>query len=115
MSLNFILNKVLLEPVSIKIESLVQSIDSTEKTGSANVAQYIPSFENDIRKLSRRVSGTLKLFPLTSFIPLKSTLSSVGGKVIPYAFVVYAWGQTTISIFSDDPVQRAEDRGYKLK
>ena len=46
---------------------------------------------------------------------LKSTLSSVGGKVIPYAFVVYAWGQTTISIFSDDPVQRAEDRGYKLK
>ena len=46
---------------------------------------------------------------------LKSTLSSVGGKVIPYAFVAYAWGQTTISIFSDDPVQRAEDRGYKLK
>ncbi len=37
------------------------------------------------------------------------------GIAIAYGFVAYAWGQTTISIFSDDSLQRAEQRGYKLK
>lgn len=46
---------------------------------------------------------------------LSSTLSSVGGKAIPYAFATMAWVKTTISIFSDDPVQRSEKRGYILK
>lgn len=46
---------------------------------------------------------------------LRSTLSATGGKVVPYAFAAYAWCKTTISIFSDDPVQRAEQRGYTLK
>ena len=32
-----------------------------------------------------------------------------------YGFSAFAWIQTTISIFSDDPVHRAEQRGYKLK
>lgn len=27
----------------------------------------------------------------------------------------YEWVQTTISIFCDDPAQRAMDRGYRLK
>ena len=44
-----------------------------------------------------------------------STLKMAGGKVVPWSFAAYNWGQTTISIFSDDPVQRAADRGYKLK
>ena len=42
---------------------------------------------------------------------LRSTLSATGGKVVPYAFAAYAWCKTTISIFSDDPVKRAEQRG----
>ena len=46
---------------------------------------------------------------------LRSTLSATGGKVVPYAFAAYAWCKTTISIFSDDPVKRAEQRGYTLK
>ena len=46
---------------------------------------------------------------------LSSTLSSTGGKVVPYAFATYAWYNTIISIFSDDPVERAEQRGYTLK
>ena len=46
---------------------------------------------------------------------LRSTLSATGGKVVPYTFAAYAWCKTTISIFSDDPVQRAEQRGYTLK
>ena len=46
---------------------------------------------------------------------LRFTLSATGGKVVPYAFAAYAWCKTTISIFSDDPVQRAEQRGYTLK
>ncbi len=46
---------------------------------------------------------------------LNSTLSAPGGKVVPYAFAAYAWCKTIISIFSDDPVQRAEQRGYTLK
>ena len=37
------------------------------------------------------------------------------GMVTAYGFAAYAWGQTTISIFSDDPAQRAMDRGYRLK
>ena len=46
---------------------------------------------------------------------LHSTLSATGGKVFPYLFAASAWCQTTISIFSDDPVERAEQRGYTLK
>ena len=37
------------------------------------------------------------------------------GMVTAYGFAVYAWVQTTISIFCDDPAQRAMDRGYRLK
>ena len=46
---------------------------------------------------------------------LKATLSEPGGKFVSYAWAAYAWYNTTISIFSDDPVQRAEQRGYTLK
>ena len=46
---------------------------------------------------------------------LNYTLSATGGKFVPYAFAAYAWYNTTISIFSDDPVQRAAQRGYTLK
>ena len=60
--------------------------------------------------LNQQVSG---IFDET--IALRSTLSATGGKVVPYAFAAYAWCKTTISIFSDDPVQRAEQRGYTLK
>ena len=54
-----------------------------------------------------------KLFDET--ISLTSSLSNPTGKVIPYAFATYAWVETTISIFSNDPTQRAEKRGYTLK
>lgn len=37
------------------------------------------------------------------------------GMVTAYRFAVYAWVQTTISIFCDAPAQRAMDRGYRLK
>ena len=60
--------------------------------------------------LNQQVS---KIFGETT--TLRSTLSATGGKVVPYAFAAYAWCKTTISIFSDDPVQRAEQRGYTLK
>jgi len=46
---------------------------------------------------------------------LVDTLHETGGKAIPYIFVAYAWCETTISIFSDEPEQRAEERGYTLK
>lgn len=46
---------------------------------------------------------------------LRTTLKSTGGKTVPYAFVAYAWGQTMISAFSEDPVARANERGYLLK
>jgi len=45
---------------------------------------------------------------------LNSTLLASGGKVVPYAFAVYAWCMTAISIFSDAPEERAEQRGYTL-
>ena len=60
--------------------------------------------------LNQQVSG---IFGETT--TLRFTLSATGGKFVPYAFSVYAWCKTTISIFSDDPVQRAEERGYTLK
>lgn len=60
--------------------------------------------------LNRQVSG---IFGETT--TLNSTLSATGGKVVPYAFAAYAWCRTTISVFSDDPVQRTEQRGYTLK
>ena len=60
--------------------------------------------------LNQQVS---KIFGKTT--TLSSTLAATGGKVVPYAFAAYAWCNTIISIFSDDPVNRAEQRGYTLK
>ena len=45
---------------------------------------------------------------------LKGSAKSLG-MVTAYGFAAFAWLQTTISIFSDDPEQRAEKRGYTLK
>ena len=46
---------------------------------------------------------------------LNATLKSTGGKVIPYAFAAIAWTHTIISVASDDPVARANARGYVLR
>ena len=44
-----------------------------------------------------------------------ATLKSPCGKAFAYAFVAKAWGDTIISVFSDDPNERAEERNYTLK
>ena len=44
-----------------------------------------------------------------------ATLKSTGGKVLPYSFVALAWIQTAVSAFSNNPVERANQRGYVLK
>ena len=46
---------------------------------------------------------------------LSSTLKSTGGKVLPYAFVALAWTHAAISAFSNNPIERAIERGYVLK
>ena len=43
------------------------------------------------------------------------TLTSVQGKVMPVAFSTIAWIHTLVTASSDDPVARAELRGYVLK
>ena len=50
-------------------------------------------------------------------IPIKfnTFLKSTGGKLVPYGFATYAWIQTIYSIFCDDTITRASQRGYKLK
>ena len=60
--------------------------------------------------MSKSVS---KIFDET--VTIRQTLKSTGGKVIPYAFAALAWVRTGVSIFSDDPVKRASQRGYTLK
>lgn len=42
-------------------------------------------------------------------------LKSTRGKVVPYAFVAYSWLCTVHSIFCDDPIDRANQRGYVLR
>ena len=49
-----------------------------------------------------------------SQINFNNYLKSPGGKLLPYGTAAYAWGQTIYSIFSDDPVVRANERGYIL-
>ena len=46
---------------------------------------------------------------------LGDTFKSPGGKVVPYIFVALAWSNTIASAFNDDPVARANERGYTLK
>ena len=46
---------------------------------------------------------------------LSTTLKSTGGKPIPYAFVALAWLYTIVSLFSQEPQKRADQRGYTLK
>lgn len=51
-----------------------------------------------------------KVVPLS----VNSYLRSAGGKILPYALVAWSWGQTIHSIFRDDPIARANERGYNL-
>ena len=46
---------------------------------------------------------------------LRDTLKSTGGKIFAYAMVAIAWTNTINSAFSNDPVSRANERGYILK
>ena len=56
----------------------------------------------------------LKVFDET--VTVSSVLSQHSNNATTqYFFAACAWVQTTISIFSDDPVQRAEERRYTLK
>ena len=50
-------------------------------------------------------------------IPLEfnAFLGSTRNKIIPYGFAVFAWGHTAYSVFCDDPISRANQRGYSLK
>ena len=50
-----------------------------------------------------------------SSIALKDTLVMAGGKAVAYGFAGLAWGNTTLSIFCEDPVKRAEERRFNLK
>ena len=45
---------------------------------------------------------------------LSTTLKMPSGKIVPYVFVAMAWGHTAISAFNEDPLARAEERGYVL-
>ena len=45
--------------------------------------------------------------------PVTDTLKSPGGK-LPYVFVAVSWGQTILSMFSQDPQKTADERGYVL-
>lgn len=52
-----------------------------------------------------------KVIPLS----LKSFLGSSTRGIGAYGFAAYAWGHTEYSIFSNDPVARATQRGYALR
>ena len=52
-----------------------------------------------------------KVIPLD----LETFLRSSRGKIIPYGFAVYAWGNTVYSAFCDNPIERAKQRGYTIK
>ena len=38
-----------------------------------------------------------------------------GGKVVAYGFAAYAWLNTTISVFCENPAERATERRYDLR
>ena len=46
---------------------------------------------------------------------LQSTLGLPQSSTLAGVFVTIAWAQTFVSIFSEDPVERANERGYSLK
>lgn len=48
-------------------------------------------------------------------LELNTFLKSSGGKILPYGLAALSWTSTVISVFSDDPITRAEERGYRLK
>lgn len=81
------------------ITILTPSATKALTTGAAFVKDYL--FNNPVLNsdFNRFITGSAK--------PL--------GMVTAYGFAAYAWVQTTISIFCDDPAQRAMDRGYRLK
>ena len=80
----------------------LQIVDLTPITKSVGVA-----FNHTVNV------GVAKIFGETQ--PLIKTLRSTGGKAMSYVFVAMAWTNTIVSIFSNDPVERASDRGYVLK
>ena len=48
-------------------------------------------------------------------VKLRDTFSMTGGKVVAYGFAAYAWLNTTISVFCENPAERATVRRYDLR
>ena len=46
---------------------------------------------------------------------LKNTLTSLGGKAIAFIFLTYEIYNVLSSLLTDDPISRAEERGYLLQ
>ena len=79
---------------------------SATKAGTTTAAFAKDAFFNNPVSKSNFKSN-IKSFFAGSAKPL--------GMVTAYGFAAYAWVETTISIFSDDPAQRGVDREYRLK
>ena len=71
---------------------------------------YVP-----ITKLGGVAGKWLKKKLIKTKIAQTSKIKSIGGKLMPYAFAILAWGNTLYSLFSDNPIQRAKQKGYVLK
>ena len=54
-----------------------------------------------------------KVLPITPNKFFKS--KSVGGRILSYGMAAYAWIETIYSMICNDPISRADSRGYTLK
>ena len=96
-------DKIALDVTEALYDNGLQIIGTTAVTKSGAVA-----FDYALSK------QFLKVFDET--VTVSSVLSKPSNNAASqYFFAACAWVQTTISIFSDDPVQRAEERRYTLK
>ena len=104
-------------------KSTIDGKNSTEVVGDCFEAVYdngpnIVGFLPVTKPLGVTAKHAINSYMATaSGIPytFKDTLLIPGGKVLGYGMAGYAWFQTTVSILSDDPVERAHERGYELK
>lgn len=88
-------------------EDLQNTLYNSEVLGFDGDLQTLAAFAKDDLFNNPVLNSDFNKFITGSAKPL--------GMVIAYGFAAYAWVQTTISIFCDDPAQRAMDRGYRLK
>ncbi len=106
------------EVVVLQTRKTINETDNSWQAVNNSMNALINNRDKVLSPYVYKAGITTVTYKLQNFInPLsyKDFFKSSQGKVLAYGFVAWAWADTIKTLLSDDPISRAEERGYTLE